>query len=113
MSQLKDQHPPNINCVDVQGNSSLHCAAYRGNKETAVLLLQNGIDTSIRNNRGQLALDLARDAQTLQVLSVKSVRKIQKTATRCEGPLLKRSRFLGWKPVWVRFLESNRFFFKI
>lgn len=90
----------------MQGNSSLHCAAYRGNKETAVLLLQNGIDTSIRNNRGQLALDLARDAQTLQVLSVKSVRKIQKTATRCEGPLLKRSRFLGWKPVWVS-LESS------
>lgn len=46
-------------------------------------------------------MDLARDAQTLQVLSVKSVRKIQKTATRCEGPLLKRSRFLGWKPVWA------------
>ncbi|XP_059614503.1 oxysterol-binding protein-related protein 1 isoform X2 [Phlebotomus argentipes] len=98
---LKDENPPNINCVDAQGNSCLHCAAYRGHKETAVLLLQNGIDTSIRNNRGQLALDLARDAQTLQVLSVKAVRKVQKTANRYEGPLLKRSRFLGWKPVWA------------
>lgn len=98
---LKDPNPPNINCVDVQGNSSLHCAAYRGHKEVAVLLLQNGIDTMIRNQRGQLALDLARDAQTLQVLSVKSARKVQKTATRFEGPLLKRSRFLGWKPVWA------------
>lgn len=99
---LKDpSSPPNINCVDVQGNSSLHCAAYRGHKEAAVLLLQNGIDTAIRNQRGQLALDLARDAQTLQVLSVKSARRVQKTATRFEGPLLKRSRFLGWKPVWA------------
>lgn len=118
---LKGEHPPNINCVDAQGNSCLHCAAYRGHKETAVLLLQNGIDTNIRNNRGQLALDLARDAQTLQVLSVKSVRKVQKTATRFEGPLLKRSRFLGWKPVWVMFLLNlfqlrlnlNRIFFGV
>lgn len=98
---LRDEHPPNVNCVDVQGNSGLHCAAYRGHKEAAVMLLQNGIDTSIRNKRGQLALDLARDAQTLQVLSVKAVRKVQKTATRLEGPLLKRSRFLGWRPVWI------------
>lgn len=66
-----------------------------------MLLLQNGIDTNIRNNRGQLALDLARDIQTLQVLSVKSVRRVQKSANRLEGPLLKRSRFLGWKPVWA------------
>lgn len=98
---LKDPNPPNINCVDAQGNSSLHCAAYRGHKEAAVFLLQNGIDTMIRNQRGQVALDLARDAQTLQVLSVKAARKVQKTATRFEGPLLKRSRFLGWKPVWA------------
>lgn len=51
--QLKDtQYPPNINCVDSQGNSCLHCAAYRGHKKCAVLLLQNGIDTNIRNNMG-------------------------------------------------------------
>lgn len=85
----------------------------------AVLLLQNGIDTNIKNHRGQLgnfmthlhfaldfyfnlkfttAVDLARDAQTLQVLSVKSVRKVHKTVVRMEGPLLKRSRFLGLCP---------------
>ena len=53
--QLRDNHPPNINCVDAQGNSSLHCASYRGHKEAAVLLLQNGIDTGIRNTRGEYA----------------------------------------------------------
>lgn len=53
--QLKDtQHPPNINCVDSQGNSCLHCAAYRGHKKCAVLLLQNGIDTNIRNSMGRI-----------------------------------------------------------
>lgn len=66
-----------------------------------MLLLQNGIDTSIRNKAGQTALDLARDTPMLQILGVKSVRKIQKSATRMEGPLLKRSRFLGWRPVWA------------
>lgn len=112
--------------MDAQGNSCLHCAAYRGHKETAVLLLQNGIDTNIRNNRGlfclvaqktiqmfyiffyigQLAVDLARDAQTIQILNVKSVRRVTKSVNRLEGPLLKRSRFLGWKPVWVSNLSS-------
>lgn len=50
---------------------------------------------------GQLAVDLARDAQTIQILNVKSVRRVTKSVNRLEGPLLKRSRFLGWKPVWV------------
>lgn len=100
--QLKNQqHPPNINCVDTQGNSALHCAAYRGHKEVAVLLLQNGIDTKIRNKMGQTALDLAREPQMIQILSVKSVRRVQRSVHRLEGPLLRRSRFLGWRPIWV------------
>lgn len=76
-----------------------------------MLLLQNGIDTNIRNNRGQLAVDLARDAQTIQILNVKSVRRVQKSANRLEGPLLKRSRFLGWKPVWVNSKFGKFFLF--
>ncbi|KDR22529.1 Oxysterol-binding protein-related protein 1 [Zootermopsis nevadensis] len=96
-----DHHPPNINCVDAQGNSSLHCASYRGHKEAAVLLLQNGIDTGVRNTRGQTALELAQDSQMQQVLCVRPVRQLQKSATRFEGQLLKRSRFLGWKPIWA------------
>lgn len=51
---------------------------------------------------GQLALDLAKDTQTQQVLSVQPIRRLQKSAARFEGMILKRSRFLGWKPVWVR-----------
>lgn len=66
-----------------------------------MLLLQNGIDTNIRNRAGKIALDLARDEQMMQILAVKSVRKIQRKANRIEGPLLKRSRFLGWCPVWA------------
>jgi ankyrin repeat protein len=49
-SLLKSNHPLNINCVDTYGNSALHLASTRGRKEVVVLLLQNGVDTSIRNS---------------------------------------------------------------
>ncbi|XP_013177357.1 PREDICTED: oxysterol-binding protein-related protein 1-like isoform X2 [Papilio xuthus] len=98
---LSGVSPPNINCVDSQGNSGLHCAAYRGQARVAVLLLQNGIDTTLRNNTGQLAIDLAKDDDMREVLSVRPVQKLQRTAARFEGPLLKKSRFLGWRPVWA------------
>ncbi|XP_041975203.1 oxysterol-binding protein-related protein 1-like [Aricia agestis] len=98
---LSGSNSPNINCVDAQGNTCLHCAAYRGHARVAVLLLQNGVDTSLRNNRGQLAIDLAKDAEMREVLSVRPVQRLQRTAARFEGPVLKRSRFLGWRPVWA------------
>ncbi|KAG7310362.1 hypothetical protein JYU34_003135 [Plutella xylostella] len=97
---LSGPYPPNINCVDAVGNSSLHCAAYRGHARVAVLLLQNGVDTTVRNNSGQLAVELAKDSEMREVLSVRPVQRLQRAA-RVEGPLLKRSRFLGWRPVWV------------
>lgn len=56
---------------------------------------------------GQTAFDLAKDVQMEQVLCVKPVRQLQKTVTRFDGQLLRRSRFLGWKPVWVRFVHSS------
>ncbi|XP_037298622.1 oxysterol-binding protein-related protein 1 isoform X3 [Manduca sexta] len=98
---LSSQNPPNINCVDAQGNTCLHCAAYRGHARLAVLLLQNGIDTTLRNHSGQLAIELAKDNEMREVLSVRPVQRLQRTAARFEGPLLKRSRFLGWRPVWA------------
>ncbi|XP_026319387.1 oxysterol-binding protein-related protein 1-like [Hyposmocoma kahamanoa] len=98
---LSSPNPPNINCVDALGNSCLHCVAYRGHARVAVLLLQNGIDTTLRNNNGQLAIDLAKDNEIREVLSVRPVQRLQRTAARFEGPLLKRSRFLGWRPVWA------------
>ncbi|XP_064072407.1 oxysterol-binding protein-related protein 1 [Vanessa tameamea] len=98
---LSGSSPPNINCADAQGNTCLHCAAYRGHARVAVLLLQNGVDTTLKNNNGQLAIDLARDGDMREVLSVRPVQRLQRTAARFEGPLLKRSRFLGWRPMWA------------
>ncbi|CAB3241146.1 unnamed protein product [Arctia plantaginis] len=98
---LSSPNTPNINCVDAQGNTCLHCAAYRGHTRLAVLLLQNGVDTTLRNNCGQLAIDMAKDTEMREVLSVRPVQRLQRTAARFEGPLLKRSRFLGWRTVWA------------
>ncbi|KAL4703724.1 hypothetical protein ACJJTC_016731 [Scirpophaga incertulas] len=79
---LSSPNPPNINCVDAQGNTCLHCAAYRGHARLAVLLLQNGVDTTLRNNRGQLAIDLAKDNEMRDVLSVRPVQRF--AANRCQ-----------------------------
>ncbi|XP_075976982.1 oxysterol-binding protein-related protein 1-like [Anticarsia gemmatalis] len=98
---LSSPNSPNINCVDAQGNTCLHCAAYRGHTRLAVLLLQNGVDTTLKNNSGQLAIDMAKDTEMREVLSVRPVQRLQRTAARFEGQLLKRSRFLGWRPVWA------------
>ncbi|GBP38689.1 Oxysterol-binding protein-related protein 1 [Eumeta japonica] len=98
---LNSSHPPSINSVDAAGNTCLHRAAYRGHAHLAVLLLQNGIDTTLRNNNGQLAIDLAKDEEMRDVLSVRPVQRLQRTAVRFEGQLLRRSRFLGWRLVWA------------
>ena len=47
-------------------------------------------------------MELTEDEQMRQVLGVMPVRRLQRTAVRCEGPLVRRHRFTGWKPVWVR-----------
>eukprot|EP00794_Sanderia_malayensis_P011998 gene11998-13236_t len=98
---LSSTTPPSMNCQDLMGNTPLHCAAYRGHKEVAVLLLQNGIDSTIKNNRGLTAVELAREDKMRRLLDVQPLQVVQKTVQRFEGYLLKRTRFLGWKKVWV------------
>jgi len=98
---LSIANPPNINCKDAMGNTPLHCAAYRGHKEVAVLLLQNGIDSMIKNNQGMLARDLSKDDKMRQLLDVQPMQVVQKTVQRFEGFLLKRTRIFGWRKLWV------------
>ena len=100
----------------MSGNTALHCAAYRNQKEVAVFLLKNGIDSSIKNNRGQLAATLAPNVQLKQLL--RDVQPINaqiaslktKNVIRFEGPLLKKGRFFGWRLIWA-VLERGVFSF--
>ncbi|CAG2167979.1 unnamed protein product [Oppiella nova] len=114
---LADTNSPlNVNCQDVSGNTALHCAAYRGQKEVAVFLLKQGIDVTIKNNRGQLAAALAPNVQIKQLLhevqpiSAQLAGLKTKAVMRFEGPLLKKGRFLGWRLIWA-VLERGVFSF--
>ncbi|XP_031562391.1 oxysterol-binding protein-related protein 1-like [Actinia tenebrosa] len=110
--------PPDINCKDILGNTPLHCAAYSGHKEIAVMLLQHGANTSMRNKSGQTPLELTKDLKMKKLLDVQPLqvakinnsfqkspllkrKAIHKVVPRHEGMLMRRSRFLGWKKYWV------------
>ncbi|XP_038664487.1 oxysterol-binding protein-related protein 1 isoform X3 [Scyliorhinus canicula] len=98
---LNKPNPPNVNCVDKLGNTPLHCAAYRGQKQAAIKLLKCGADISIKNNNNQVPLDLARSREIKLILGAKPSKGMCKMVQRFEGPLFKRSRFFGWNLVWV------------
>uniref|UniRef100_A0A8C1AKR4 Oxysterol-binding protein n=1 Tax=Cyprinus carpio carpio TaxID=630221 RepID=A0A8C1AKR4_CYPCA len=79
ISTLTRLKPPNINCTDLLGNTPLHCAAYRGQKQCAVKLLQHKQSTLLRFSPGQYFLNSLYNY----------------------GPLWKSSRFFGWHSYWV------------
>uniref|UniRef100_A0A669ENZ6 Oxysterol-binding protein n=1 Tax=Oreochromis niloticus TaxID=8128 RepID=A0A669ENZ6_ORENI len=80
---LNGKDAPDIHCRDSVGNTPLHCAAYRGQKQCVIKLLKCGANPSIKNNNG-ISLILFSSSDMSSV-----VQKI-------EGPLWKSSRFLGW-----------------
>uniref|UniRef100_A0A2C9KC96 Oxysterol-binding protein n=1 Tax=Biomphalaria glabrata TaxID=6526 RepID=A0A2C9KC96_BIOGL len=101
LSELLSNGNIDINVHDTFGNTALHLAAMRGHVVTATLLLQHGIDSSLQNSAGQIALDLATDTKTKQVLGVLPIKAIISQPQRFEGTLLKKNNFVGFKPVWA------------
>ncbi|KAF7659106.1 hypothetical protein LDENG_00003180 [Lucifuga dentata] len=98
---LNRKKPPDINCADLLGNTPLHCAAYRGQKQCALKLLKRGASPNARNKNGQTAFDLANDAAMKQVLQGNAHRSLTRHVKKYEGPLWKSSRFFGWRSYWV------------
>uniref|UniRef100_A0AAQ5ZVU4 Oxysterol-binding protein n=1 Tax=Amphiprion ocellaris TaxID=80972 RepID=A0AAQ5ZVU4_AMPOC len=66
---LSAKETPDICCRDSVGNTPLHCAAYRGQKQCIIKLLKSGADPGIRNNNDQTALDLVRIDELKQILA--------------------------------------------
>ncbi|XP_024921315.1 oxysterol-binding protein-related protein 1 [Cynoglossus semilaevis] len=93
--------PLDINCTDLLGNTPLHCAAYRGQRQCALKLLKNGASPDIRNKKGQTVFDLANDSATKQVLEGSLSRGTPRHVKKYEGLLWKSSRFFGWRSYWV------------
>ncbi|KAM9845042.1 oxysterol-binding protein-related protein 1-like [Aulostomus maculatus] len=98
---LSEREAPDINCRDSVGNTPLHCAAYRGQKQCIIKLLKSGACPSIRNNNDQTALDLACTDELKQILAAHQDKEVRSEVQKIEGPLWKSSRFLGWRLNWV------------
>ncbi|XP_062868500.1 oxysterol-binding protein-related protein 1 isoform X2 [Trichomycterus rosablanca] len=98
---LNREKPLNINCTDLLGNTPLHCAAYRGQKQCAIKLLQNGASPNIKNKNGQSVFDLAKDPEMRQILEGSLSKGLRCSVQVFEGPLWKSARFIGWRSYWV------------
>ncbi|XP_056271467.1 oxysterol-binding protein-related protein 1 isoform X2 [Pseudoliparis swirei] len=92
---------PDINCTDLLGNTPLHSAAYRGQRQCALKLLRSGAGPNLQNKKGQTALDLAGDTAMKLVLKGDAHRGTTRHVRKYEGLLWKSSRFFGWRSYWV------------
>lgn len=98
---LNMKKPPDINCTDLLGNTPLHCAAYRGQKQCAVKLLQHKANPNVKNKNDQTVFDLANDAEMKQIIAGNVMKGMTRHVKTFEGPLWKSSRFFGWHSYWV------------
>uniref|UniRef100_A0A672GSU9 Oxysterol-binding protein n=1 Tax=Salarias fasciatus TaxID=181472 RepID=A0A672GSU9_SALFA len=84
---LSRKKPPDINCTDLLGNTPLHCAAYRGQRQCALKLLKSGANLSIRNKNGTMHLpELANMNDWVLIY--------------CLCFILQSSRFFGWHHLY-------------
>ncbi|XP_029286180.1 oxysterol-binding protein-related protein 1 isoform X2 [Cottoperca gobio] len=98
---LSRKKSPDINCTDLLGNTPLHSAAYRGQRQCALKLLKSGASPNIKNKKGQTAFDLASDTAMKLVLESNVHRGMTRQVKKYEGLLCKSSRFFGWRSYWV------------
>ncbi|KAM7410350.1 hypothetical protein PAMA_001678 [Pampus argenteus] len=98
---LSRKKPPDINCTDLLGNTPLHCAAYRGQKQCAQKLLKSGASPNIKNKNDQTVFDLASDTVMRQALGGNVYRGMTRHVKKYEGLLWKSSRFFGLRSYWV------------
>ncbi|XP_028282760.1 oxysterol-binding protein-related protein 2-like isoform X2 [Parambassis ranga] len=98
---LSVKEAPDIHCRDSVGNTPLHCAAYRGQKQCIIKLLMSGASPCIKNNYEQTALDLVRTDELKLILEAYQDKDVSHGVQKIEGPLWKSSRLLGWRSHWV------------
>ncbi|XP_034532018.1 oxysterol-binding protein-related protein 1 isoform X2 [Notolabrus celidotus] len=98
---LSRKSPPDIGCTDLLGNTPLHSAAYRGQKQCALKLLKSGANPNIKNKNEQTVFDLASDSAMKQILESTVHRGLTRHVKKFEGLLWKSSRFFGWRSYWV------------
>ncbi|XP_071502493.1 oxysterol-binding protein-related protein 1-like [Diadema antillarum] len=97
---LNAARPPDINCHDDRGNTPLHRASCSDKREAAILLLQGGAKTGIKNSMDQTPLDLAQSFHLRQLLSVRPMKVIHSYVNKFEGPLY-RAGLVRRRHLWV------------
>ncbi|XP_077954717.1 oxysterol-binding protein-related protein 1 isoform X3 [Gasterosteus aculeatus] len=83
---LSGTEPPDIHCRDSVGNTPLHCAAYRGQKQCIIKLLKSGASPTTKNSNDQTALDLVCSDELRPILAAYQA---------------KSSRLVRWRSHWV------------
>ncbi|KAJ8401521.1 hypothetical protein AAFF_G00384400 [Aldrovandia affinis] len=102
LAQLLNRKPfPDVHCKDLLGNTPLHCAVYREQKHCVLQLLQSGASLN-----DQSVFDLAKSAEMKRVLEDNAEKVMAHTVLMFEGPLWKKSRFVGWRSHWVVLQEG-------
>lgn len=103
---LENENPVDINCQDDQGNTALHAAAFRNNKQVITFLLQqSNIETTIKNKRQQIPAALAQNVSIKQLLlevrpNFSTKPKGRMNVNRFEGSLLRRNRIRYWRTIY-------------
>ncbi|KAJ8337028.1 hypothetical protein SKAU_G00382480 [Synaphobranchus kaupii] len=103
---LSSKPSPDMHCRDVLGNTPLHCAVYRDQKRCVLQLLRSGASPGVRNRNDQSVFDLANSPEMKQILKGNPEKVLGHTVQMFEGPLWKRSRFVGWRSHWVVLQEG-------
>ena len=85
-----------INCTDTFGNTALHLASNRNQCELAILLIQKGINTIIKNQNQLTALDFSKTKEMKEIIGY-----VPYNWRKYEGFLLKKRKFLGYKEYYV------------
>ncbi|CAB1326321.1 unnamed protein product, partial [Coregonus sp. 'balchen'] len=67
-AQLSKKRPPDIHCRDRQGNTPLHCAAYRGQKQRVGKMLKSSQPQDQELALYQTVFDLACSEEIKQIL---------------------------------------------
>lgn len=86
----------NLNCTDQYGNTALHIAANRNQCELAILLIEKGISSVLKNNNQLTALDLAKSKQMREIIGF-----APHNLLKYEGFLYKKRKFFGYKEYYV------------
>ncbi|KAL6104605.1 osbpl1a [Pungitius sinensis] len=98
---LSGKEPPDIHCRDSVGNTPLHCAAYRGQKQCIIKLLQSGASLTTKNNNDQTPLHLVCSDELRPILEGYQAKDLSSGVQKIEGRLWKSSRLLRWRSHWV------------